>query len=286
MRRTITAYLFLVPAIIGIILFRIVPVVNTFVGSLFRLDYARAGQSTFVGFQNYLDLLHDPIFWISLRITFVFNFLINPFQITISLIVALLVQQNKLINRLFRILYLLPIGMSITIASTTWGFLMAPNQGLINSMLKLLGIPPQPFLTSSKQALFCIILIASWYGISYWMLFFLAGLNDIPSEIYEAALIDGSNSWNTFWNITLPLLRRVLLFIVIVNTSANFLLFAPIYVLTSGGPQISTNTLMYETYASAFIHLDFPRSLTLTCILFILLLLIILVEQRLLEKHR
>ena len=286
MRRTITAYLFLVPAIIGIILFRIVPVVNTFVGSLFRLDYARAGQSTFVGFQNYLDLLHDPIFWISLRITFVFNFLINPFQITISLIVALLVQQNKLINRLFRILYLLPIGMSITIASTTWGFLMAPNQGLINSMLKLLGIPPQPFLTSSKQALFCIILIASWYGISYWMLFFLAGLKDIPSEIYEAALIDGSNSWNTFWNITLPLLRRVLLFIVIVNTSANFLLFAPIYVLTSGGPQISTNTLMYETYASAFIHLDFPRSLTLTCILFILLLLIILVEQRLLEKHR
>ena len=286
MRRTITAYLFLVPAITGIILFRIVPVVNTFVGSLFRLDYARAGQSTFVGFQNYLDLLHDPIFWISLRITFVFNFLINPFQITISLIVALLVQQNKLINRLFRILYLLPIGMSITIASTTWGFLMAPNQGLINSMLKLLGIPPQPFLTSSKQALFCIILIASWYGISYWMLFFLAGLKDIPSEIYEAALIDGSNSWNTFWNITLPLLRRVLLFIVIVDTSANFLLFAPIYVLTSGGPQISTNTLMYETYASAFIHLDFPRSLTLTCILFILLLLIILVEQRLLEKHR
>ena len=284
MRRTAVAYLFLVPAISGLILFRIFPVINTFIGSLFRLDYSRAGQSTFVGLQNYLDMLHDPIFWISLRVTFVFNLVINPFQITISLIVALLVQQSGLTNRLFRILYLLPIGMSITIASSTWGLLMAPNQGLINSMLKLLGIPPQPFLTSPKQALFSIILIASWYGISYWMLFFLAGLKDIPSTIYEAARIDGSNAWNTFWFITLPLLRRVLLFIVIVDTSANFLLFSPIYVLTRGGPQISTNTLMYEIYTSAFIHLNFPRSLTLTCILFVILLVIILIEQRLLEK--
>ena len=130
-----------------------------------------------------------------------------------------------------------------------------------------------------------IILIASWYGISYWMLFFLAGLKEIPETIYEAATIDGSNTWKTFWYIKLPLLRRVLLFVIVVDTAANFLLFAPIYVLTSGGPELSTNTLMYETYASAFIQLDFSRSLALTCILLTIVFVIIYLELKLLDRE-
>jgi multiple sugar transport system permease protein len=177
------------------------------------------------------------------------------------------------------------LGVSIIVSSSIWSLLLNPNDGLVNSVIALFGIPQQPFLTSTTQALWCIILVASWTGISYWMIFILAGLQEIPDTLYEAAIIDGANAWQTFWRITLPSLRRVLLFVIVADTSANFLLFAPIYVLTGGGPQMSTNSLMHEIYSSAFIYSDIHRALTLTAILLTLLLGFILVEFKMFGKE-
>ncbi len=283
--KSVIAYLFLAPALIGLFVFKIYPIISTFIGSLFSVNYRQGGQSAFTGLQNYFNLIQDPVFWQSLRVTLVLNLFINPIQIVLSLIVAILIHKNTQINRIFRTAYLLPLGVSIVVSSTIWSLLLNPNDGLVNSVIALFGIPQQPFLTSTTQALWCIILVASWTGISYWMIFILAGLQEIPDTLYEAAIIDGANAWQTFWRITLPLLRRVLLFVIVADTSANFLLFAPIYVLTGGGPQMSTNSLMHEIYSSAFIYSDIHRALTLTAILLTLLLGFILVEFKMFGKE-
>jgi len=283
-RRSLVAYLFLIPSLIGLAIFRVLPIIYTFIGSLFNVDYGRGG-TTFVGFENYLDVLKDPIFWNSVKTTLIFNVVVNPLQITIALILAVLLNGTARTTRFVRTLFLLPLGVSVTIASTIWNILLNPNEGLVNSFLKFLGIPSQPFLTSPSQALWCIVLIASWCGISYWMMFLLAGLQDIPSEYYEAAKIDGATNWQTFWHVTLPLLKRTLTFVIVADTIANFLLFAPIYVITRGGPQWSTNLLMYETYSNAFVFSDYPRALTLTSLLLVMVFAIVLLEIRALQKE-
>lgn len=283
-RRSIVAYLFLLPSLTGLAIFRIFPIIYTFIGSLFNVDYYKGGTS-FVGLENYLDVLKDPIFWHSLKVTLIFNLVVNPVQITLALILAVLLNGTSRSIRIIRTLFLLPLGVSVTIASTIWNILLNPNQGLVNSFLNFLGIPSQPFLTSPSQALWCIVLVASWCGISYWMMFLLAGLQDIPTEYYEAAKIDGATNWQSFWYITLPLLKRALTFVVVADTTANFLLFAPVFILTRGGPQWSTNLLMYETYSNAFIYSDYPRALTLTSLLLLMVLAIVLIELRVLQKE-
>jgi len=282
----IVAYLFIVPAFVGLLIFRIGPIVFSFVGSLYQVSFAHGGKALFVGVQNYLDAVSDPVFWKSVSVTLIFNALINPIQIGVALAVALLVHRNSAVNNFFRTVYIIPIGVSIVIGSTIWNLLLYPYHGLINSMLSSFGIPPQPFLTSVRQALWSIILISSWCGIPYWMLFLIAGIKEIPAELYEAAIIDGARGFQLLRRITLPLLRRTLLFVIVADTSANFLLFTPILLLTKGGPQMSTHTLMYEVYRSAFIGSDMYRALTFSSILLILLLIIILIQFRLLGESR
>ena len=284
--RKIIPYLFLLPSLLGLFLFRFYPIILNFYGSVYRTSYSSQGEmSIFAGLSNYIDLYYDPVFWNSLKVTFILNLFINPIQITIALIIALLIKENTLFNRIFRTLFLLPLGVSIAISSSIWKVLLNQSYGLINGILEFLSIPPQPFLTSSNQAIWCIILVASWCGISYWMIFFLVGLQEIPNELYESAMIDGSSNWNTFWKITLPLLKRTILFVTVADTSANFLLFVPIYMLTDGGPSMSTDTLMYEVYSSAFIYSDFRRALTLSSVLLIILLMVVFFEFKMLSKE-
>ena len=285
-RKFVAAYAFLLPALAGLVVFRILPVISAFVGSLFEIDYGHGGASRFAGIGNFISLFTDFVFWDSVKVTLVFNVIINPLQIAFALFMALLVQHNTRLNRSFRSFYMLPLGVSITVASAIWAILFHPNDGLVNGLLQLVHLHSQPFLTSSVQAFWCIILVASWYGISYWLIFLLAGLQEISRDLYEAAVIDGSNAWSTFWRITLPMLKRVLLFVIVADTSANFLLFAPIYVLTKGGPQGSTNTLMYEVFTSVFVHSDLPRGLTISTVLLVLMLVVIAFEFRLFSSER
>lgn len=284
--KAFAAYILLMPAVGALLIFRIYPIYSTFVESLYSVDYKQGTAKVFSGLENYWLLLTDPFFWESLEVTLYFNLLINPIQIALSLAVSLLIYRNTPTNQIFRTFYLLPLGVSVVVASVIWGILLNPNQGLINSFLALFGLPKQPFLTSPTQALWSIILVATWCGIPFWMLFLLAGLQEIPEEYYEAARIDGANSRQMFWHITLPSLRRVLIFVTIADTSANFLLFAPMFVLTRGGPEMSTNTLMYETYSSAFVYSDFPRAFTLSSILLIILFILVKVEFKLFGKER
>jgi multiple sugar transport system permease protein len=148
-----------------------------------------------------------------------------------------------------------------------------------------LGMEAQPFFTGKDQALESIMLVATWKGCGYWMMFLLAGINDIDTSIYEAAKIDGSSYWNTVFHITLPLLKKQIAFVVIADTTSNLLLFAPMYMITKGGPRGSTNVLMYEAYKSAFVYGDQARAAALMTVLLLMVGIVVAIQFKYLNKE-
>ena len=267
-RQWMVPYLFLAPALIGTIAFKLYPIFIGFWESLIYTSFSGGAEKRiFVWFENYQYLFDDKIFWKSLEITAFLTIIINPLQIAMSLGLALLLMRKSKFIRIIRSLYLLPIGIALPIATIIWGLMLDPNQGLINGLIGVFGIPPQPFLVSENQALWCIIAIATWKGVAFWMLFLLAGLEDIPKQYYEAAEIDGATPFQKFRYVTIPQLKRTILFVFVADTAANFVLMVPMIILTKGGPLQSTNVLIYEGYRSGFYYQDWGRSLSIITIL-------------------
>ena len=277
LNRHILPYLFLAPALLLLIVFNLVPTIATLVESTFIMSL-RSGQRVFAGFANYERIFNDPIFWKSFQVTVVFSLLVNPIQIALALALAMLINQRLPGIGLFRSIYLLPIAVSLNVTAIVWGLMLDQNSGMINGILTQFGIARQPFLHSVDQALWSIILIASWIGVPLWSLFILAGLQNISPTVLEAAKIDGANAWQSFSKITLPLLRRVLAFVLVADTVANFLMFAPILLLTQGGPRLSTNLIMYETYRRGFIYGDLGASSAMLSVMLLIVFIIIGVE--------
>jgi len=269
----------LAPALIGLVVFRLYPVALATSDSFFNMV---RGQQVFVGFDNYLSLFSDRTFWKSMQVTFWFNLLINPIQIALALGLALLYVQNFRGVTLYRVLFLIPIGVSLPTAVIIWR-IMLTQDGLVNGLVGIVGVPAQPWLTSESLALYSIIAIATWKGISYWMIFIIGGLQTISPEIYDAARIDGVKPWQRLVFITIPLLRPTLLFVLVADVSINFLLFAPIFMLTQGGPADSTNVLMYEAYKSGFIFGDMGRAMAIIVVVVAILLVIVAAQFRLLS---
>jgi multiple sugar transport system permease protein len=269
----------LAPALIGLVVFRLYPVALAASDSLFNMV---RGQQVFVGLDNYLSLLADRTFWKSMQVTLWFNLLINPVQIALALGLALLYVQNFKGVTLYRVLFLIPIGVSLPTAVIIWR-IMLTQDGLVNGLIGIAGVPAQPWLTSEGLALYSIIAIATWKGISYWMIFIIGGLQTIAPEIYDAARIDGVKPWQRLIFITIPLLRPTLLFVLVADVTINFLLFAPIFMLTQGGPADSTNVLMYEAYKSGFIFGDMGRAMAIIVVVVAILLVIVGLQFRLLS---
>ncbi len=275
-RQWMVPYLFLAPALIGTIAFKLYPIFIGFWESLIYTSFSGGAEKRiFVWFENYQYLFDDKIFWKSLEITAFLTIIINPLQIAMSLGLALLLMRKSKFIRIIRSLYLLPIGIALPIATIIWGLMLDPNQGLINGLIGFFGIPPQPFLVSENQALWCIIAIATWKGVAFWMLFLLAGLEDIPKQYYEAAEIDGATPFQKFRYVTIPQLKRTILFVFVADTAANFVLMVPMIILTKGGPLQSTNVLIYEGYRSGFYYQDWGRSLSIITILTVITLIVI-----------
>ena len=275
-RQWMVPYLFLAPALIGTIAFKLYPIFIGFWESLIYTSFSGGAEKRiFVWFENYQYLFDDKIFWKSLEITALLTIIINPLQIAMSLGLALLLMRKSKFIRIIRSLYLLPIGIALPIATIIWGLMLDPNQGLINGLIGVFGIPPQPFLVSENQALWCIIAIATWKGVAFWMLFLLAGLEDIPKQYYEAAEIDGATPFQKFRYVTIPQLKRTILFVFVADTAANFVLMVPMIILTKGGPLQSTNVLIYEGYRSGFYYQDWGRSLSIITILTVITLIVI-----------
>ena len=244
-----------------------------------------SNSNDFVGLENFERILRDPIFWTSARVTLVFSVLVNPIQIVLALLLALLANQRVRGIAFFRSVYLLPVAVSINVTTIVWGLMLDGNAGLINGILAQMGIAKQPFLTAPSHALWSIIILATWKGVPLWALFFLAGLQGIPESVVEAAKIDGASRWNIFTLITLPLLRGVMLFVLVADTVANFLLIAPVLILTQGGPQLSTNLIMFETYRRGFVYSDLNTAAAMLWVMLIFVLIVILFQAFVLRRR-
>ena len=275
-------FAFLAPALLGLLTFRFAPIVIAAVGSFYGTTLR--GESVFLGWRNYAELFEDPAFWSTISTTLIFNVIINPFQVFCALCLALLVERPTRFVEIFRASFLLPMTVSIALTSILWAIMLDPTLGPVNGFLRWAGLPAQRFFRSPDQALGTLILVATWKGAGYWMVFLLAGLLSIPKELYESAAIDGATGWRRFWHVTLPLMRRPLAFVLVADTAANFLLFAPVYIVTNGGPNGATQLLMFEAYQTAFSYLNHGRSLAISTIILAIVLAIAMVELRLFRQ--
>ncbi|WP_230399403.1 carbohydrate ABC transporter permease [Novisyntrophococcus fermenticellae] len=270
-------YVLIAPAFLLICIFKLYPIVETALESLFV-------DSSFT-LDTYKSLFSDSSFWNSLWITLKINIVMIPLQVCLAFIVALLVNSTVKGIGIFRTVFYLPVTISITVGCLVWNIMLNPDSGVVNSFLNLLGIPSQDFFISKSQALWCIVLVATWKGVGYWMMFILAGLKNVDIAIYESAKIDGAGWFTTIWKITIPLIKKVLLFVFVANTTANILLFVPMQVITNGGPQESTNVLMFEAYQSAFQYGDRGRASAIVMVLLLLIVCICLFQAALLNEN-
>jgi multiple sugar transport system permease protein len=271
-------YLFLMPVIILLLVFRYIPIAAGLLESVYvgALDLTTGRE--FVGLYNFQRLWEDPVFWRSLRVTLIFSLIVNPLQTFLALALAELANQRVRGIGGFRALFLLPVAISMNVTAIAWGLALDQNYGLVNGILASLNLPRQPFLNSPDQALASIIGIISWVGVPYWMLFFLAGLQGISKEVLESAAIDGANAFRTFFYIKLPLLKRVIAFVLVTDTVVNFTLFAPVYLLTRGGPQLSTHLVMYEVWRRGLVYGDLGLANAMTIALLFIVVIFIIFE--------
>ena len=276
-------YLFLFPAIVLLVIFNLIPAISTLRQSFFTDSIIRGADPVFVGLENAVRVFSDPVFWKSVQVTLLFSLIVNPLQTALALGLALIANQRTRGIHFFRSIYLLPVAVSINVTVVVWGLMVDPNAGLINGILNQLGLPEQPFLTSPDQALWTIIMIISWKGVPYWALFFLAALQGIPSGVLEAGVIDGANGRQLLTRIVLPILRPIILFVLVADTIVNFTLFVPIQLLTQGGPQLSTNVVMYETYRRGFVYGDLGATAVMMTAMFVAILVIIGIQYFLLR---
>lgn len=245
-------YYFLLPALLLLGVFLFIPLLLTVYYAFTDYYLLTPDERHFVGLDNFKQIFSDPVLTASLRNIGLFVLLIIPIQIGIALGLALLVNKNRKGNIFIKIAFFSPVVMSLVVISVLWLYLLNPSDGLINAFLQQIGIDPQPFLTSPKQALITIVIVSAWQGAGYQMLIFLAGLQNISSEVYEAARIDGANKWQSLFYITLPLLKPTSTLILFTTLIAAFKLFIQPMIMTQGGPLNATMTPLYYIYQTGF----------------------------------
>ena len=260
---------FLLPALALLVIFRIAPVIEVLFDSFLN------SRSEWVGLENYFFLLTSEAFVNSMRVTLVFNLLINPIQIIMALAIALLIVDGARKPGMWQTLNLLPVVVPLAVSSLIWSVGFRPDDGILNAILEAAGLPGQRWLTSADQSMMSIIILASWVGVGYWSLFLVAGLHQVPKDVIEAARLDGGRYWGTLWHVRLPLMRRPLAFVLVADTAVNLLLFAPVQILTRGGPVDSTNLVMFDIYRNAFVFADLPLAAAETVLLLVVVIAIV-----------
>jgi len=283
--RTRALVLFLGPALAAIGLFFFVPVLAAFVMSFTDFDIYSLGDlqyARFVGLRNYFQLFEDPLFWKALWNTLYFLVAGGPLSIAVSLGTAVLLQ-SKLVRyqSFFRFVYFAPVVTTLVAVAIVWRFVYHPRFGVLNFFLSLLGVDMIDWLGDPHWAMPAIIILAVWKNFGYNMIIFIAGLQNIPASLYEAASIDGAGTWQRFTKITLPMLAPTTVFITVITMIGYFQLFAEPYVMTQGGPLNSTLSIVLLMYQQGFRWWNMGYSAAIAFVLFACILVASIVQTRL-----
>jgi putative chitobiose transport system permease protein len=269
--RSITPYLFLAPALAVLSLTVFWPAIQAFYLSFTKFEYDLTQPPAWIGFANFQKLWRDPVFWKTLGNTILYLVCVVPVLVTLSLGLAILVNQNLKGIRWFRTAYYTPVVISMVVAGIAWKWLYASN-GLLNQGLQILGFKEGiPWLTSPDLSLFSVMAVTVWKGLGYYMVIYLAGLQGIPADLYEAAAIDGSDGFQKHWDITLPLMRPYLFLVAVISSISATKVFEEIFIMTKGEPLNSSKTVVYYLYERAFQDLEMSYACAIGLVLFLMI---------------
>ena len=268
----VAAYIFIAPAVILLIAFLVVPMIYTVYFSGFKYQIMRPDAMKFIGFENYQKLFSDKNFWLALKNTVYFTVIVVPCQCVLALALALLVSKKFRGVAIFRTMYFAPQLTSMVVISVLWSVLYNanPNTGLINSILVSLGMSPIKFLSDANTAMNSIIFMSAWQGAGYQMMIFLAGLQGIPRDQYEASSVDGVTKFKQFLYITLPGLKGTIKYVIMITMIQAMKLFTQPYIMTQGGPKNSTKTLVYYIYTQGFQKGNFGYACSIAAVFFVI----------------
>jgi multiple sugar transport system permease protein len=285
---TVSAWAFAMPALLGLACFVLLPFILALLLSFTNLRLGSPLPLAFVGLTQYTHIFHDSAFLHALKNNMLFALIVVPLQTVLALLLALLLNQPLRGLVAFRTLFFMPVVFPLSLVSVVWILLFAPGpDGLMNSLLGLLSLgkwQPHDFLHDTGWALPAITLTSIWQGVGFQMVILLAALQSIPSELYEAARVDGAGKRQQLWFITLPQLRNAIIFVVLVTTILTFRLFDQVQIMTQGGPLYSTTTVMYEAVNAAFASQQVAKGAAMTVVFFAIVLLLTLL-QRMVMKH-
>ena len=268
----VAAYIFVAPAVILLIAFLVVPMIYTVYFSGFKYQIMKPDAMKFIGFENYQKLFSDKNFWLALKNTVYFTVIVVPCQCVLALALALLVSKKFRGVAVFRTMYFAPQLTSMVVITVLWSVLYNanPNTGLINSILVSLGMSPIKFLSDASTAMNSIIFMSAWQGAGYQMMIFLAGLQGIPRDQYEAASVDGATKFKQFLYITIPGLKGTIKYVIMITMIQAMKLFTQPYIMTQGGPKNSTKTLVYYIYTQGFQKGNFGYACSIAAVFFVI----------------
>lgn len=283
-KHIVWAWAFLAIPILFYGVIRFYPTANAMLISL--QDWNLLGSRTWAGLENYARLIDDPVFWKVFRNTFLYLIIGTPVSLIISFVIAYHLDRLRFMHGFIRMLYFLPFMTSAVAMAWVWRWFYQPVPiGLFNNFLAAVGIPQIEFLRSTTMALPAILAPAVWAGLGFQVIIFMAGLRAIPLSYYEAARIDGVSNWAMLWEITLPLLKPTIVFIVVFSSIGFLRIFDHVFNMTTndpGGPLNSTKPLVLMIYQSAFTDFDMGYAAAQTVVLFLILLIVSLIQLRIL----
>ena len=270
--------LFVLPALIGTFLFIIIPIFCSFGLSFSEWDLLN--EIHFVGFSNYKSVFTEPEFLQILINTIVYAVSTTIFAVIIPLLIASIINNKIKGNELFKTIYFLPFITPAVVIAIVWAWIFDPNIGLINTLLHT----HYTWLFSTKLAMPVLIFVSVWKLIGYNVVLFLTGFSTIDKSVYEASKIDGATAYQIFFDITVPLLKPTIYFVTTVTAISSFQIFDLIYVMTQGGPNDSTNVIVYSIYKYAFEYFDIGKSCALAYILFAIILVLALIQKKFIKN--
>lgn len=274
-------YLYALPWFIGFTVFTAGPIIASFLLSFTNWDLIRPAE--WIGFGNYNTLLEDPLFWQSLKVTSIYALFSVPLGILGGLAIAVLMNQKIKGLSVFRTIYYLPAVVSGVAVSLLWSWIFNPDFGVLNYLLSLIGINGPGWIYDEKWALPSLIIMSLW-GVGGGMVIYLAGLQGVPTELYEAAIIDGASSWRRFWSITIPMISPVIFFQLIMGIIGSFQIFTQAYIMTGGGPNNATLFYVLYLYRNAFQWFKMGYASALAWVLFIVILILTIIQFKLANR--
>lgn len=283
----LTPYLFLLPALLILGLTVFWPALQAFYLSFTRYEYDLTQPPQWVGWENFRRLWTDTVFWQTLGNTVLYLVCVVPILAIAPLALAILVNQKLRGMYWFRAAYYTPVVISMVVAGIAWRWIYEGN-GLLNQIIRQFGLSEKgiPWLTSPEWALFSVMAVTVWKGLGYYMVIYLAGLQAIPVDLYEAAAIEGSDGIRKHWDITVPLMRPYLVLVAVISAISATKVFEEVYIMTQGGPRNSSKTIVYYLYEQAFRNLEMSYACTIGLVLFLGILGLSILNLKLTKSQR